>query len=327
MTNMLPRTALRVALAVFILLGLGATADVRAGDLYQLEMRFEVSSPSFPVHLVLNSYKWENELKATSEADFDGSVLSNIVCDAHMCITDASVQGGDLVISYVADGYKAGGDFDANSKFEVVVGADTYDTGEFHTSCSKPIWLEFPYYGTPAGTFLVEGGDGDCFVPEGECPTGNKLYRLDGTFCVPCMAPADLTFNLYKDTSHLKATASAFFDGIALSNVQCDQRACIVGAVQDGNDLCVDFEAYGQKAGFQYDAHSRFELVVSGCGTFYLDLHTSCSEVIELWEPYATQPAGGLTLTGGCGECLEGMIPVEEGSWGGIKAIYRDATR
>ena len=137
------------------------------------------------------------------------------------------------------------------------------------------------------------------------------------------VSPADLTFNLYKNTDELKATSTAHFDGASLSGVVCDGRACILGATQNGNDLCVDFEAYGQKTGFRYDSSSRFELVVSGCGSFYLDLHTSCSQVINLWEPYATDPAGSVVLTGGCGECLEGTIPVEASTWGQIKSTYR----
>jgi len=290
--------------------------------LYQLSMRFAVNEPFYyPVHVAVNVYENDDAWKGVSEVDFDGSGLYNLVCDDVACITGVEVEGGSIVVRFDVDGYKSGGDFAANSMFEVVLDGVSYST-EMHTSCSRPIYIGTELPATPDGAFSIDGGDGDCLLEEGECPDDDKLYILYGNFRIPCTAPGGLTFNLYKSPDDLKATSTA--DDIDLSNLVCDNYVCITEATQVGDSLIVDFEAYGTKGGGNFESTSRFELVVSGCGTYHLDLHTSCSQPIYRGTPYPLTHEGVFIITDACGGCLEGgPVSTKSASWGSVKSMFR----
>ena len=331
MRSSLHRICFSVILGACLLLPLGISSAASAGTLTRIDMRFETEVITLPVHIEVNAYKWENDLEGTSGADFDGGTLTNVVCDAVVCITDVSLQGSDLVIiTYSVNGYKGDGTFDNDSRFEVIVGGQATnmtgrinDPAKVHTACDRPIWRERWYPGTVFGSFYVVDLEGPCLVNEGECPVGTKLYKLEGAFTVPCGVPAEMTFNLYKDTAELKASATATYDGDTLTNSVPDLKASIVGATQSGPMLIVNFETYGQKDGDDFDANTTFELVVNGCGTYRLEsLNTSCTDIVDLFQPYPLTPSGQLEFLGGCGQCLEGTVVVRPGTWGEIKATY-----
>jgi hypothetical protein len=315
MNKLIKRSILCAMGAAIALSCMVLPAEVWAGDLFQLMMRYEAPEPSgYPVHIVVNVYDNDNfdanDLVATSAVDFDGASMSNLVCDAYVCITDVAVEGGKLVVNYTADGYKGGGDFESNSAFEVVVDGMAAAL-PLHTSCSRPIYVERPYPGDPVGTFYVEGGEGDCFIGPDDCPDGNDLYWLTGEFRVPCPYPGQITFNAYKDDNDLRGTATAYFNGAGLVDIQNSLFTVLNGATTDAGELVINFTVYGWKDGGDFDSNARWEVVTS-CGGYYLDQHTSCSQEIYLNIPQDAAPAGSVTYTDGCGGCIEtGVPPVE----------------
>jgi hypothetical protein len=224
------------------------------------------------------------------------------------------------------DGYKSDGTYDSESYFQVTTDCGTYGL-KLHTSCSKPIFKDRAYALTPEGDMYVQGGDGDCIHDKDYCPPGtDKLYWIKGAFYVPCSAPADVTFNLYKDDDELKCTATAHINAAGvLTNIDNGFCAEITGgrlwsATFPG--FMIDFTGYGQKADGKFETESRFELVVDGCGSFYFDQHTSCSK--DIYAVNNMTPDGILYFTQCCAEeCCEGGTPVEAGTWGTIKGLYR----
>ena len=70
------------------------------------EFRVDVSNCN-PTSVAVNVYKKLNELKGTSTADLNGDVLSNIVCDAVACLTDAQFEDGKLCIYFDTNGSKS----------------------------------------------------------------------------------------------------------------------------------------------------------------------------------------------------------------------------
>jgi hypothetical protein len=155
---------------------------------------------------------------------------------------------------------------------------------------------------------------------------GAKLYSLDGEFRVPlrCELPVDMTFNVHKGTDDVKGTATATFDGASLSDVTCDERACITSAFVDNGDLVIVWTANGWKGRGEFGSTTTFEWLVSGCDTFSLEQHTSCSEIVYLHLLYLADPMGMVTYTSGDGDCLDEMpSPVASATWAGVKAIYR----
>jgi len=291
---------------VAVLLGAGTLVhvpDVLAGDLYRLDMRCEGPEPTYPTHIVLNVYHREDELRGTAEADFDGAVLSNVVCDDVVCITDAAGAGGALVVWYSVAGYDRG-KFKAHTRFDLTSGRGRKFV-DLHTSCSRPIYMHVPYAGDPDGTFFIEGGDGDCLWNPGDCPEGSKLYALEGEFRVPSTAPGRLTFNLYKGDHDLKGTSTVSFSGMGPEDVVCDPVACITDVYVERSEAVVAFKARGFKGGSgEFERDSRFELETSEAGAFFLDLHTSCSRAIQVDVPLDMSPGGSVTFTNGCGGCL-----------------------
>lgn len=315
MNNRFWRSGLLAVCGAVTLLAFVLPQAAEAGSLYQLLMRHEGAEPvNYPVHIVVNVYKDDDfqagDLMATSEVDFDGASMSNLVCDVNACITGVEVVDGMLVVRYTSDGYKSGGDYDANSGFEVIVGGSASQL-PLHTSCSQTIYVERPYPGIPSGTFYIEGGEGDCFIGPNDCPDDDKLYWLTGEFRVPCPNPGTIVFNAYKGANDLKGRATAYFDGGGLVDVENDLVVILNGATVDGGELVLSFTVYGWKGGGEFDSNARWELVTP-CGGYYLDQHTSCSQEIYLNVPQDAVPSGNVTYTDGCGGCIEtGEPPVD----------------
>ncbi|MDX2473169.1 MAG: hypothetical protein QNL91_05625 [Candidatus Krumholzibacteria bacterium] len=314
MKRLLKGAALFTTCATILMLSIVASTPALGGDLISMDMRYEgTQTAGYPVHLTVNIYEDDQvnpgALVGTAEVDFDGASMSNLNCDAVVCITDVTVMDGRLVVNYTTNGWE-NDTFKNQTTFEVLVG----DRSEFlylHTSCSQTIYVERPYPGTPGGVFYVEGGEGDCFVGSGDCPLGNDLYWLVGQFRIPCTSPGTITFNLYRNEDDLKATATAYFNGGGLSDIQNSFWAEFENAYLDGDDIVVEFIAYGTKDGGDFESNSRFEMVTP-CGAYYLDQHTSCSEEIYLNTPLPATPAGDVTYVGGCGGCIEtGEPPVD----------------
>ncbi len=307
------------------------TTVAYAGDLYSLDMKLCMPAPAaYPVNITIEVHKDQpGNLKGTTTATFDGTVLSDIMCDDFMCITDAEVDGDMLYLYFDSFGYKDG-KYEANSYFDVFVG-DVNLGLPIHTSCSKPIYVDgHPYGALPlgAGTFYVLAGDGTCMSTRQGCPPDpNKLQWVYAKFEVACAAPADLVVNVYKDTSDLKGTSGGYFDGMDVSDIYYSTGvtgavAMLVDAEMDADTMVVYFYAFGVKGGGEFEKNTRFELVVEGCGNFYMDLHTSCSQEINMDQAYDLTPAGAFTFLNGCGSCI-GYVPVEDKTWGTIKSLYR----
>jgi hypothetical protein len=165
-----------------------------------------------------------------------------------------------------------------------------------------------------------------------ECPDDNDLYWIAGEYRIPCSAPADLTFHVYKDDDNyddpdkIVGTCTAHFDGINLQDVNCDAVAKIFSAHVQNGDLVVVVEAFGWEGDtigeMDFKSNTGFELIVEGCGHFQFDQHTSCSQDILLNIPMPAIGGGTLTWLAYCG-CNDYTVPTEEQSWGWIKALYR----
>jgi hypothetical protein len=304
-----------LALLLFATLLAGGLSPASAGDLYRLDFRFEETVPTFPVHVTLNAYKDDNDLKGVSEADFDGSTMYGLACDAYACITEITVDGDSLTVHFEVSGWKAGGDFDANSTFEILLGEESHRLA-FHTSCSQPIYMGLPLEADPSGIFVIEGGDGECLLNPGDCPSGDDLYWLGGLFEIPCSGPADLIFRVYENDDHLKGTSTAHFDGSGLTGIVCDAVACLEDASASGGNLEIDWLATGFDHG-HFKANTRLEVEVVGCGVYHLDLHTSCSQPLYFGTTYDVEPDGQATLLDGCG-CI-----LEEGDCPDENKLYR----
>ena len=308
-------TRLGSTLTLAVILALATLPQTAlAGDLFSMEMRAEVADPgAYPVPVTINIYEGSDidpdKLKGTSTAVFDGGSLSGLTCDAVACITDASLDGGNIGVNYSAIGWD-NGKFKTVTTFEVIVGGSA-TTLTLHTSCSQLIYVDRPYPGEPGGTYYVESGTGDCFLGPDDCPADNHLYWLVGEFRVPCPSYGPVAFNVYKNDNDLKATATALFNGTELVDIQNDFAALLDGAFVDGDELVISFTSYGYKGGGDYDANSRFEMVTS-CGMYYLDQHTSCSDPIYLNLQMPATPGGSVVYTDGCGGCIEtGEPPVD----------------
>jgi len=310
-----------------------AAQSAFAGDLYRLDMRYEGPVPDYPAQIVIEV--WEggqcDHFKGTASADFDGVNMTNNVDDSVISIDAITDMGSSLAIDYTVHGYDTNHDppkFKANTCFVVQVN-DATDGLTLHTSCSQPILVNHPYSGDAGGVFTILGGDGDCLddgtTPE-DCPFDDKLYWIAGEFRVPCSSPGDVTLTVY-DSDHFddpEGAATGYFDGNNLTDVTNDDVALLMGALIDGGELVVYFEAFGfEHFPPRFKASTSFEIVVGGCDTFRLvRYHTSCSQPIVLFEPQAASPAGAVTFTDFCG-CEEGTVPIENKSWGDIKSLYR----
>jgi len=303
-----------------------------AGDLFSLDMKYAGPEVAYPVEITIEVHKGKEpaNLKGTSTGDFDGTTFTPSSSDAICEITDVTVDGGLLCVFFTANGYRDG-EFEADSYFDLFIGEDNVAT-QMHTSCSKPIFMSpHPYETIPfaVGNFYVLGMDGTCGATAGDCPPNPyKLQWIYGKFSVPCDAPANLTVNLYKDTSDLKGYSIGYFDGTDLTGVfgggeHGAARALIDNAEMVDDIMNVYFYGYGWKGNGEFDKNTRFELVVGGCGTFNFDLHTSCSQEIFIGEPgYDLVPEGHFEFVNGCGACI-GYVPVEDSTWGTIKSLYR----
>jgi len=292
-------TVLGVLLASVVLGHSGA----EGGDLRRLDMRWVGPQPMYPTHVVVHVYKNTTALKGTAEADFDGAMLSGLVGDDVVSITDIASEGGSLVVTFTAHGYLSSGKFASKSRFEVCTGDGSTHLDVF-TSCSRILYLEAPYPADPCGAFFIEDGEGTCFWEWDDCPAGGKLYWVKGEFWVPDAAAGDLTFNVYRGQGNLRGTATARFDGVNLTNVCCDPIACITGAAMLGGDLVVGFWAHGYQNAGCFSSNTRLEVLTSSGTASHLDFHSLCNRVVMLSYPYSASPAGEVTFSDGCGECV-----------------------
>jgi hypothetical protein len=307
-------------------------ASVAMGaDLYRLDMKYCGPDPGGNPTITVRVHKDDHpgNLKGTSTATWNGSSY-DFDCDDVACITSVGVEDGLLCVYYTIDGYKDG-KFESNSYFEAMFG-DAYAGFPLHTSCSQIIRRDTPYQAEVGeGYFMVLGGDSndpECLVDHYFCPPDpDKLYWIQGKFRVPCTPPADLTLKLYKDDDELHGTATAHFD-MGLTDVMNDAKIEFntSGYHPDGRMVIV-FTAFGQKDDGKFESNSRFELIVEGCGTFYLDQHTSCSQDIYKYVEIPTEgPAGGAIVWENCcgpDDCCLGETPAEHRTWGTIKSLYR----
>jgi len=313
---------------LLILTGLAISSAAQAGShLYRLDMRYEGPAPAGTTHLEVLISEGQNceHFKGSSEADFDGTSISNLVSDDVVAITGAEIVGGSMILTFSVTGYD-NGHFKADTCFEVTEGGSSTNLS-FHTSCSQPILMETPLPGDPVGTFYIADGDGDCLtdgsMPE-DCPFDNRLYWLAGKFVIPCASPANLTFTVSND-GDVTGVSSAYFDGNGLVGTTSDSVALLWDAFYLGGELVVQFEAFGfHSMPGHFHAHSGFKLEVEGCGTFSLDdYHTSCSQTIVLDVPMPLDcGAGELTFLNMCG-CQESVVANETMSWGDLKSSYK----
>jgi len=319
-----------IILAALVLL---LATGVVAGDLYMLEMRYEGPIPSYPAQIEIDVLEGGHcdHYKGTATADFDGVNVTNNVGDDVVSIDDITITGSTMAINYTVMGYDNHSNppkFKASTCFAIDVNGNN-DGLSFHTSCSQPVLLNYPYPGDSGGIFTVLDGDGDCLddgtEPE-ECPDDHHLYWLAGNFQVPCSSPGNVTLTIY-DSDHFndpRGTATGYFDGSSLTNIVEDDVARLMGAYMDGGELVIVFEAFGfDHFPAHFKATTSFEIVVEGCGTYRLvRYHTSCSQPVTLFEPYSASPSGVVTFTNFCG-CEENTISNEDTSWGAVKALYR----
>jgi hypothetical protein len=326
------RKVLKGSLVAVMLLMAGTAL---AGDVRDVEMRFEGPLPdTFPVMVTLNVWEGGNcdHLKGVSTAMFDGASPYDITCDAIACITDITIMGNVMVVSFDTHGYD-NGKFKTDTCWET-----TYDglsaIRQVHTSCSQPIFLDTAYLADPVGAYFFEWIDGDdCVFPGGDypvdCPLDDKLYWITGKFQVPCdcSMPAWITVT-YVESDHWdepEGQAQGYWNPGFLAPVYNDQFMMLWGVSCDpgSGDLIVQFEAFGFDNG-KFKSDTSFILEVEGCGTFrYRKLHTSCSRPIPVDDPLPLYDTPGtLTITNYCG-CDETTIPVEQETWGTIKSMYR----
>ncbi len=317
------------ALCALLFLGTPSQAQDLPGELNWMDMKYVAPQPAYPAHVIIEVYKNgcdnPSDLRGVSEADFDGTTVSNIVCDAIACITDITVEDGQMVVYYRANGYESGPKFAANSCFAATVNGNR-STRLMHTSCSQIVYLDTPYGADPMGAFYVVAGQGTCLRLPFDCPPDDgKLFWVVGFFRVPCAAylPVDLTFKLFKGNSDLKGISMATYDGSNLVVNYCDPVACITDAAVNGNDLDVWFIAHGTKGQGEFENDSTFEIEVSNCGDFFVYIHTSCSQDLYTYEEYPLIPGGFMMWTDACGCVIPGQTPVTEKSWGSIKSFYR----
>jgi hypothetical protein len=245
---------------VFVAGILMVSAAAMAADLYSMDMELCLPAPdSYPVSIQIDMHKGKEpaNLKGTTSADFDGTVLSNIACDALMCITGATESDGMLCITYESIGYKEG-KYEADTYFEAFVG-DVQTGLHMHTSCSQDIFLDHPYGGLPfpRANFLVREADGTCDIydRQGCVPNPYKIQWLFVRFEVPCTTvPADLHLTLFKDSSDYRGESVAHFDGTELSGVFSrgkDDKHPATAILHDaqivGDEMFVWFYVYGHK--------------------------------------------------------------------------------
>ncbi|MCP4544946.1 MAG: hypothetical protein GY835_00615 [bacterium] len=132
-----------------------------------------------------------------------------------------------------------------------------------------------------------------------------RLYQLEFTWrgALPTL-PADIELRVYDNSDDLKGTSTVTYDGSDLSNFVHDDIAFITGVGIEGGELFVYFVGSGHHNG-HFHANSAFEILVNGVSSF-LELHTSCSQPLDLNVEYPGDPAGGFTITGGTGSCIPG---------------------
>jgi hypothetical protein len=300
--------------------------DCPPGDkLYWLVGEFRVPIPPYgPV--VFNVYKNDDDLRATATALFNGVELVDIQNGFAALLDGGYVDGGELVISFTSYGYKDNGEFESNSRFEMITNGGMYFLDQ-HTSCSDPIYLNLEMPASPAGSVIYTDGCGGCIEtgePPVDCPYDDKLYWLAGEFRVPCTDPADITFTVYEKDNwdQPEGTATAYFDGTALTGITNDLVALLMYAQVDAGELVVGYEAFGFDDD-KFKTETSLEIIVGGCGVFRLEkYHTSCSRPIEVDVPLPMDPSGTNIFLNYCG-CEDNVVPIEDRNWGSVKSLFR----
>lgn len=140
------------------------------GKIFEIDGEFRIPlGACSPSTVTLNVYRQTNNLQGSSSAMFTGSGLSGIVCDDVACLTDAYVEGSELVITFDSLGYKEDGSYDSEvfdgySSWEMDLGScGTHQTDRLKTNCSVPFLLDQPM-DAGSGGFTFRGGCGACLV-------------------------------------------------------------------------------------------------------------------------------------------------------------------
>jgi len=317
----------------FALLGclallVGLAPSAHAGGVYQLEFTVCGPVPTLPADVAVNLYEGDvpdpGKLKGTSTETFvsNGNIPSH-VCDPVACLTDSRIMNGEFCIAFQINGFDKG-KLKAESYFEVVINGEAFGLN-LHTSCSQPIPLNQPIT-VGDYTFEIVGGYATCIPGVPGCPQTSKIYEVDGEYRIDVCncAPTNITFNVYKKDTEFKGTSSATWDGVSLSNIVCDDVACITGATLEGCELVITFDSFGYRDDGQFDSDTSWEMLFDGgCNGGKVKVHTSCSQPFYLNVPH---PAGDgtFTFTDGCGGCLSSTpVSVEDSSWGSVKGLYR----
>lgn len=331
MTN---RNHLTIALLGCFALLAGAVPAAHAGGVYQLNFQVCGPTPALPADITVNLYEGSTpdpgKLRGTSSETFvsNGNIPAH-ACDAVACLTDTRTDGpvcglGALQVDFQINGFDKG-KLKTESYFEVVINGVA--TGlQLHTSCSQPIPFQQPIV-IGDQTWTIVGGAGSCLPGAPGCPDGSKLYEVNGEYRVDvcgCTAPFAVTLNLYKSDTDLKGTSTAMWDGMNLTNIVCDNVACLESAVLEGCELVIQFTTFGQKDNGEYEADSAWEMLLDGCGGGKTaKIHTSCSQPFYIGLPHEAGN-GTFTFTDGCGACIVNVpVSVEDSSWGHVKGLYR----
>lgn len=313
-------------------LALLATSTVAtAGSIYQLNFECEGPAPTLPATITVDVYEGDTndpgKLKGSSTEIFNGNGnITGHTCDAFMCLTDTRIlsNNGNLFLTFQTNGFDKG-KLKSNTYWEITINGVTSSL-QFHTSCSQPIPLNQPLDVGNGMTCTLVGGYGDCLPGSPGCPTGDKLFEINGQYRIDVSGctPSDLVFNVYKKDNELKGTSTATWNGASLTNIVCDGVACLTGAELQGSELVITFDSSGYKDTGEFESDTSWEMLVTGCaGGKTQKIHTSCSQVFTMGTSY---PAGSgeFVFTGGCGACLSfAPVGTEDASWGGIKAGYR----
>jgi len=157
---------------------LPGNAECPGDKAYELDGEFHIPlNGCVPTDVVFKVYHKESELKGTSTAVWNGSGLDDIICDSVACLTGAYLDGDWLVVSWDSFGYQSGGEFGANTTWELDLGACGVYKKYYHTSCSQIIRLNTPFV-------FTNGADGYLVLTDGcaACITDVPIPTQEGSW-------------------------------------------------------------------------------------------------------------------------------------------------